>query len=49
MRSSVLDSYTVLAFLFHESGSERVTDLYTGDPEFRAIETDIDIVWLSQP
>ena len=27
MRRSVLDSYAVLAFLFHETGYEKVTDL----------------------
>ncbi len=25
---------------------QRKADLYTGDPEFRAVETDIEIVWL---
>ncbi len=28
MKSSVLDSYAVLAFLFHEKGSEKIIDLF---------------------
>ena len=25
---------------------QRKADLYTGDPEFRAVETDVEIIWL---
>ncbi len=39
MRRSVLDSYAVLAFLFHESGSERITDLFE-----KAAQADQDVL-----
>lgn len=39
MRRSVLDSYAVLAFLFHETGYERVTDLFE-----KAAQADQDVL-----
>lgn len=37
MRRSVLDSYAVLAFLFHEAGYEKITDLFE-----KAVQADQD-------